>query len=906
MPTKLKPERIGRKLYRDTNTNNTSNATKLQRSRSTVRRTADLQRQLAQHATISTSQEDEASVVSSVFIGGSSWGEEYPSFSGSFGSGVETHSSNNSGSSNNYGKQKSGKKIGLDALLNNQQPSRDTSDNASVISGTGSVAARRRAKAAWRNSQNSSGSLSNVDETQVNNATAVKSRAINPPPPSSSARRNMRMRMQNTTSGSSSKSYSQKNGSSNYNTNRNAFQLDETIDDEVNHALKELKLDHPEMDFDFHSHRLETRHSRGGSVDSNSSGRWSNPAENVSAGNTTAGKHPNGLGVLGESYPKPIQRGNHSPTQSMTSQKTTTTKSLTLEETSSTSRPIHTPPAAVGSSYTKNSAMGVSPVISVERVESVERCSESSSLTDTSDWHTANNAGSGTNMFKDANKGSFHKSKRIVRVGESISEHREVLSEELTKKPYEEKKGDSTLDTNSVLPSIQDRISQFKSGSNIPSPSQATSPSSSKSYKSFHYQKQQQQEKEKSSVYSTSSSSTIPTSYRSRNGLPPQAPTSSPFSVKLRKTKNVSSPKEEDGGEEGTNSSSFMGVKLRSTGGSWREKEREEGESPNESDDVVMEDSEEKVPHNISTLSESTRKLTYREQQDLLKQQQQQESSSISQEEPKKDVAALIRERIAMNKQQNQFMSSPKSASTEVDIGALRGNLKKTTYMEKRESTTPTHREMEEESPKTNELASIHSPKDESVSTPKQALNAMLSSRLGTPPAMEKKEDPPSDPRAALMAAIGNRASNDGSSSDSQKKNSSPKADPRDALMAAIGGKQSPIPDEDEEEALDPKANLAAMLQNRIAMGGGGTPSNNSAKKNVSAMLAKRTPPSPEVEEVGAPNLGSDGRPALKDDPKYAKYFKMLKGENIHTLHCAMSFTTVSYTQLSVIFFSFH
>ena len=986
---KLKPERIGRKLYRDappqtsSNSSNNNNTTMHARSRSTVRRTADLQRQLAQHAYTTTpsasDDTDNISVVSSVFLksgsgggeSGASWGEEFGgSFhtSGSFGSAEN----NNTGGSGNGGIKK---KKGLDALLNNSNNNKSSSrydpnnsDNASVVSGTGSVAARRRAKAAWKNSpqrnlhqavgvggsnHHGSSSLSHVQEHSSMKQPVA---ALHPPPSTSSARRNMRMRMQNSNTTKTSSFSTHNNGSSffnstnnntsdnNFNNHFNAFHLDSTIDDEVNHALNELKLDHPEMDFNFDHRQLlmERGHSRGtsgsGSVDSSQS-------------DLNDGMHHcrnSGLGALGESSPKPIQQQQrvHSPVSTVgSSQKTLTTKSLTVESSGSMSRlqggVVRSTPADTTNTTTNNhhynnnnnisshpsNKMIISPVISVERVESVERCSESSSLTDTSDWHTNGAAGAGgnntagTNMFKDANKGTFHKSKRIVRVGESISENREVSSEEnFMRRDWKEEEGSTTtatIDENAVLPSIQDRISQFKSGNTgIPSPSHASTPPSSKNSYTTSLSKtfQKEESKEKSSVYSTSSSSsTVPTSYRSRNGLPPQAPTSSPFQVKLRKTKNSleESPKDGSDGngdvEETAGSSSFLSVKLRSTGAtSWRERQQQtdmEVESPMERNDVV-ENHEDETMQEAAPLSEPTRKLTYREQQDLLKQQKQQqeenESSSSVHEEPKKDVATLIRERIAMNKQQNQTISSPKSTSgSELDIGALRGNLKKTSYGN-RESITPTNRGSEEETPPkmdTTPSLSIHSPKEESEPTPKQALNAMLSSRLGTPPpTAEKKEtDPSSDPRAALMAAIGNRAPKEDSPSHCRKEDSPPTADPRTALMASIGGKRSPVPDEEEEEkdVTDPKANLAAMLQNRIALSGGAAASN-SAKQDVSAMLAKRAPPSPDVEEVGAADHGSDGRPALKDDPKYAKYFKMLKGENIFfAVQCQLYFCHV-------------
>ena len=60
--------------------------------------------------------------------------------------------------------------------------------------------------------------------------------------------------------------------------------------------------------------------------------------------------------------------------------------------------------------------------------------------------------------------------------------------------------------------------------------------------------------------------------------------------------------------------------------------------------------------------------------------------------------------------------------------------------------------------------------------------------------------------------------------------------------------------------------------------GGSAAPSKSKAKNNLSAMLAKRAS-RPDVNKTVDASSSPGGRPALKNDTKYDKYCKMLKGE---------------------------
>mmetsp|Transcript_3459 Transcript_3459/g.7245 ORF Transcript_3459/g.7245 Transcript_3459/m.7245 type:complete len:1710 (-) Transcript_3459:52-5181(-) len=84
--------------------------------------------------------------------------------------------------------------------------------------------------------------------------------------------------------------------------------------------------------------------------------------------------------------------------------------------------------------------------------------------------------------------------------------------------------------------------------------------------------------------------------------------------------------------------------------------------------------------------------------------------------------------------------------------------------------------------------------------------------------------------------------------------------DPRAALMAMLNKRANP---EAEEPSTEPSKALSSMIANR-------------APPALSSMLAKRAPQGVKVKDESASPADS-GRPSLKNDPKYAKYMKMLK-----------------------------
>jgi hypothetical protein len=119
-----------------------------------------------------------------------------------------------------------------------------------------------------------------------------------------------------------------KQDQNNFESSFNAFQLDSSvIDEEVNSALKELKLDHPEMDFAFN--RIGSSHSRANSVDSSTSGFHSNGGGGGGGGGIVGGGYTV-ESPLKHNFKKDVAKGRNSPI-TVGSIKTLTTKSVTVE-----------------------------------------------------------------------------------------------------------------------------------------------------------------------------------------------------------------------------------------------------------------------------------------------------------------------------------------------------------------------------------------------------------------------------------------------------------------------------------------------------------------------------------------------------------------------------------------------
>jgi hypothetical protein len=205
----------------------------------------------------------------------------------------------------------------------------------------------------------------------------------------------------------------------------------------------------------------------------------------------------------------------------------------------------------------------------------------------------------------------------------------------------------------------------------------------------------------------------------------------------------------------------------------------------------------------------------------------------------------------------------------------------------------------------------------------------------------EEDDDDQPDPKAALNAMFAKRSSPAESIETEQSKNvggddakEEPEPDPRAALMAMISKRHAPAVEdqpsmEEKEDQPDPKAALNAMFAKRSApaesneteqynnVGGDEVqqePSNIEASRQIADQSQKSPHPrnaltamlkKQKSEDVGEPLNGTtnqstspdnevkstaaDKEPPLNKDPKYEKYFRMLKMVSIFLLMCLWS-----------------
>eukprot|EP00977_Amphora_coffeiformis_P000258 scaffold77_cov162-Amphora_coffeaeformis.AAC.7 len=239
--------------------------------------------------------------------------------------------------------------------------------------------------------------------------------------------------------------------------------------------------------------------------------------------------------------------------------------------------------------------------------------------------------------------------------------------------------------------------------------------------------------------------------------------------------------------------------------------------------------------------AEEPKKLTYRERRELelQKQREVEQSKEEAQKSPEKDVASLIRKRIAANK---NAVSPPTSASKSEAQDRL-GSLKPTTTPYSRSSSnehggdTPAKTTSNHESNRQLESTDTGGSKDLSIESAGSSV-------------LKKLETQPSAAVSHLRRLQQLQSNNDISENDT-----SPEA--RHQMLISVGSGDA----EDHKKSSTPKATkmmLNAFLAGRSSIGEGGEASI-----------------SPEAK-VKSPS-GASGLPALKNDPKYEKYFKMLK-----------------------------
>jgi hypothetical protein len=223
------------------------------------------------------------------------------------------------------------------------------------------------------------------------------------------------------------------------------------------------------------------------------------------------------------------------------------------------------------------------------------------------------------------------------------------------------------------------------------------------------------------------------------------------------------------------------------------------------------------------------KKLTYRERRELELQQQREEDSrkqlNDARQSPEKHVAALVRKRIAANKD----ATPPPSDEARDRLNSLRPTVSPTRHGEN-------YRQPSQESSRTYERQQFQS-RDVDVSRDLSIESA------GNMPAPQNSHAPPSSAVSHLRML--------------QQLQSKSEPQSVGALLISVGSMDDDSP---SKKSTTPKATrmmLNAFLNGRSSIGDG---------EDASAVESRDMAPS-----------AAHGLPALKDDPKYTKYFKMLK-----------------------------
>ena len=277
------------------------------------------------------------------------------------------------------------------------------------------------------------------------------------------------------------------------------------------------------------------------------------------------------------------------------------------------------------------------------------------------------------------------------------------------------------------------------------------------------------------------------------------------------------------------------------------------------------------------------RKLTYREiREGQLREQREEERRKKAEEETKTskslDVAALIRKRIAANKQKASMVKDNGFGDVEADSGIQTFNgLKKISMGSKiTQFRAPVVRPSEQSSAykSHDELDASYSQTPDSHEVNLAATEPMnpLHGACGVPaitasPHYQQSSDPPNKDdelpaRPTTQSLFANRSLTMGPPPPSEDSQGAP-------TLVSISA-----------SAEDTKKQLNAFFANRLAKGP--QPRVNEAKE---LNLAISSVPSHSMTEVAGslafaseePPASDDSRPALKDDQKYDRYFRMLK-----------------------------
>lgn len=320
------------------------------------------------------------------------------------------------------------------------------------------------------------------------------------------------------------------------------------------------------------------------------------------------------------------------------------------------------------------------------------------------------------------------------------------------------------------------------------------------------------------------------------------------------------------------------------------------GEYPLLRDPQVVVAEAAKEVHRQEDREDAKKKLTYREQQELARQQRQEQEDAIhkpKEEEPTRDVAAIIRERIAASKSNSLArlnfgiggdVTPSSNDQSNGNVGSWRGKLKNIS-----ESASPSitssavaSREVDTSMPVSSSVNQSYSntnkPEGGRFIPIKRQTAAVAPAHDDEKDAVacvkssssEREEE--ADPRAALMDMLKKRGDSHRAPAPAARSTSTPTLE-NDRENA-----------DEEQPRPDPRSALSDMLSKRGELGGPSPDHRLSEKKGrpqqdsaLSAMLAQRAPQqsslcntgrsdaSPSAQEIGG---GRNGRPALKNDPK--------------------------------------
>lgn len=364
------------------------------------------------------------------------------------------------------------------------------------------------------------------------------------------------------------------------------------------------------------------------------------------------------------------------------------------------------------------------------------------------------------------------------------------------------------------------------------------------------------------------------------------------------------------------------------------------------------------------SIDRPTRRLNYREKREMELKMQQEERERKEAEEnakvpPKRDVAALIRKRVAANKR--IAVKDTEATSGNENFTDMKNRLRKVSMESKITQFKAREDEIQKQEPeflvksikKVDTQPNKHILSQNSVEESREIGSTESRNSVHTPEQTLVQRDTPSPlaikkdslaPMAAVHELIKNRSKATSSkhgdfnlttteepppASDMQPQTSDPSADARNKLNAMLSSRMIPSPNRtkpndnvegsqmtvaskrnDSESTEDAKSKLNAMLASRMApppaqdvKDRAPDSSSENAKSKLSAMLAGRLGSASSTSELkedknagtsqpcvalnqssktpsslsGASPAPSDGRPAIKDDPKYDRYFRMLK-----------------------------